>query len=743
MGTLALSSLVHSLPLLVALFVVAVTALLLRARRAAVPRRVVLPGPGDDAACRTLFRAEREDVFLTALAAHAPVSRTCSWGSLPATADPGVARALLLSREHSLGRSVVYRLIAWVMPSSDGILFSGGAAWRARHSLFTSLFAAPCVRGLTCAAFEGAVRTASAHAVVGAGVVPPLPAQPAHHYSDAQSLWASLAPAAEGDAAPGADTGTRADLLTLVRWGAMRTFFAWAAGADLDDARTGGSALLRRTARALDAYSRVCFEVLPVHERTGGWLGAARWLRDYTTLWRVAGVLHECLVGLAALHPPVEAAKGARGGGEGVAASGGGGVGGSGEASGGGSSAGAQPALSSSSSLQPLLFQDRSNATVRALAASAAPPVGPPRPLDTFLSRMLGAGWARGAVTSEVNHLHGAHKAVAFIATAALVELASAHPRVRAALRNELVAVCGEPPRGATPAELCAHARRVAGAGDVPPAPAATPWRLPCKGDLDAGALPLLACVWRETLRRHVVSMGVLRRLGADGEPLELPGEGRAQLLRGGDEVCVLLHALHHDSALWGPDAHSWEPARWDPSSDYWARRRAWEGAAGAGDAPEGPSGGSRYASHSGSGGGRFFVPATRGDAFTPFLDGMRRCAGSVLAELEFAVLLFAYCVPFTVDVALPTVPPAGAPAIAALTGVGGGVAVVPGAVCVARAGALAVIREPALPFSTPSRLDAAAAHPATTRLRIHLVKRADMFTTLDGDVPYVLTRAV
>lgn len=50
-----------------------------------------------------------------------------------ATCDPGLVRTLLMSRTHSLGRSWLYRLVANVMPYSDGILFMEGDDWRKRH----------------------------------------------------------------------------------------------------------------------------------------------------------------------------------------------------------------------------------------------------------------------------------------------------------------------------------------------------------------------------------------------------------------------------------------------------------------------------------------------------------------------------------------------------------------------------------------------------------------------------------
>jgi len=144
---------------------------------------------------RALFRRLREDAHLL-LAASADASlprgaalfspaaaaaRPCAAGpgaatlavdGLAATFDPRVARALLQPRAHSLGRSAVYRLVAWVMPLSDGMLFASGAAWRRRHSLLTPLFSSSHVARLAAEVFVAGVRAAEvACAAAGAGAV--------------------------------------------------------------------------------------------------------------------------------------------------------------------------------------------------------------------------------------------------------------------------------------------------------------------------------------------------------------------------------------------------------------------------------------------------------------------------------------------------------------------------------------------------------------------------------------------
>jgi len=625
------------------------------------------PGP-PNGAVRALFHAHREDAHLLLLRRFAP-ARTLCLDTVAATADPSLMSALLNSKAHSEGRSLLYRLIAWVMPLSDGMLFAAGAEWARRHRLFTPLFQPAAVRGFSTAAVAAAVRVGAAQAALARAPAAPAPAAPAPgHYASAAALLASLAPGAP-QGALGGDAATGEDLLTLVRWAAMRTLLAWAAGLDGDE-REGApaGALVRRTARALDAYARVCFEVMPsLERRIDGLRGAARWLRAYAQLRAVAGALQGC---------------------------------------------------------------------VASLLAAAAPPRAP---RDSHLARMVGEGWPLRAIASELNHLHGAHKAVAFVATAALAELWGAAPALRAALRAELATACGEPPAGWAGEELGA-----AGGG----------WRAPAPEDLEEGGpLPLLGSVWRETLRRHVVSMGTLRRLAGGGGGEAPPGG-----LPGGGDVLLLLHALHHDEALWGRDAHNWEPARWDARSPYWAARRAAEGVP-----PGGRAACESDAPRSGPGGA--FIPAAHRSAFLPFLEGSRRCAGMALARVQFAALLYALVVARPVELLPPAAPAevaaweeaggcggggAGAAGVA-----GGGLALVPGAVAVARRGAVALIREPAgrVPYASPTRFDEEVAHARRAaaaaagrppppdappfRYRIHLVKEPSMFSTWEGPVEF------
>lgn len=128
--------------------------------------------------------------------------------------------------------------------------------------------------------------------------------------------------------------------------------------------------------------------------------------------------------------------------------------------------------------------------------------------------------------------------------------------------------------------------------------------------------------------------------------------------LPAGTEVQMLLHALHTHPEHWGDDAAVWDPDRWLP------------------DAPNG---------------------RRRGDAvFFPFLDGVRRCAGMYLAEVEFAILLYTFVAIYGVSVDGPW---AGKP-------------------------------------SPSSAVVGATSGPAAaSRFKLRLA--ADMFTAIDGTLPY------
>jgi len=431
--------------------------------------------------------------------AHLHMSRTlggvktmCIDGVV-ATFDPALVHALLISREHSIGRSWLYRLVAWMMPCSDGIVFMADDDWRKRHAAFTPLFQPSQLRQYTglfaesalreAAAVTAAVSRAATATATGEGPAGGAPAWrgthllsepvrkscPCGHFDgmrsavwDAAPLSALLLPwnshAASRPTALVPIIRPADDLLTFIRGIAVRNLLGWGFGLQLEGGPPGHAAALAggctclpsELARVLDEYSRTAFDNMPRPHagRLTGWPHVAHWLRNYAHLHLLAGKIK----GLG------------------------------------------RYMLSSDTTVTTADYRN---------AGAPALPDGTP---TNFLRAMIDARFTAADICRDINHFHGAHKAIALVTTAALTELSiPTHARWREALVAELSAVCGLPAADAPLPDIAAavyHPDGGAGRG----------WRLPTKGDLDSGALPVLQRVWKETLRCHVVSLGVMRK---------------------------------------------------------------------------------------------------------------------------------------------------------------------------------------------------------------------------------------
>ena len=188
-----------------------------------------------------------------------------------------------------------------------------------------------------------------------------------------------------------------------------------------------------------------------------------------------------------------------------------------------------------------------------------------------FLSQMQASGFPLWETAREVNHIHGAHKAAAFAITCALHTL-TRNPEWIQKLRGEW--------------------RRVLGGGSAQPSKQRAP------RPEDAAQLPLTMCVIAECLRKHVVSLGVVRQTG---KPMEVCGK----VMPAGTEVVVLLHALHHHPAIW-EQPQAFKPERFMANGQCDT------------------------------------APFERQHKYIPFLRGSRMCAGHKLAEMEILVVLHA-----------------------------------------------------------------------------------------------------
>jgi hypothetical protein len=663
---------------------------------------------------KDLFRRIREDAFLIHLRLLFP-NKTFKLDGAIATADPKLFRKVLLSRAHSIGRSIVYRLIANIMPFSDGILFSANEAWKKRHSLLTQLFSSSHVSKFAVDVFSSSVTTAE---LVLAFINSQnsqnrleqeqnliknnnrtTPSTTSLILSDTELLGSSLLNDSYSLSPLGLGTGitneaerTMNDLLTFIRWISMKTLFAWGFGNRNIDNDGGSSALY--IARLFDAYSRTCFEIMPQKERlTFPYFFS--WIREYISLRSIAYKLKEAIKFQISFLDSIH---------------------------------------TSSTSL---------NSSVSSLIP------------ESVLHRLVTSkSFSEQEIVSEMNHIHGAHKAVAFLTTCALVEL-TVNEEARKECITELESICGRPSNLLSAKELIELASSSSSLSS-----SSQFLRPITRTDIETGRLPKTMNIMKETLRKHVVSMGVMRKLGKDEDALIYIPDSNVSLhhnndtendsskaMSAGDEILLLLHALHHDEKLWGEDAHVWEPDRWNSQSDYWKRRKGKKELTTINNKGENNNNNNNNNNNSVSDSDSFIendgFPASSPDAYFPFLDGSRRCAGMLLAQLEFVGMLYALLVVFDVRAKLPldlisanvrakellSEKPSQQELLNESVGIGGGVSIGKGRVLERpkKGSCIALIADQ---FAIKTR-----------NVRIHLVKRPDYFTALDGNVEFEIGR--
>ena len=199
----------------------------------------------------------------------------------------------------------------------------------------------------------------------------------------------------------------------------------------------------------------------------------------------------------------------------------------------------------------------------------------PPPPPLSWIRQMVNANFSIHELANEVGHLHHAHKAIAYMTSFALYEIGK-NPMWQDKIRDEF-------------SKVLKH--------NCPPE----------KSDLSA--LKMCTSVWKETLRMHPISLGVIREVGEDLETTVGKGEQlETVVLPRGTMVSILLYALHMDPDQWNaPEVFN--PNRWIDSDNTSAQSTMSD-------------------------------KGTR-ESFVPFLDGKRQCEGRFLAELEFVVFLW------------------------------------------------------------------------------------------------------
>jgi hypothetical protein len=556
-------------------------------------------------------------------------------------------------------------------------------------------------------------------------------------------------------------------LLDAVRWAAVRFMLQWGMGLHPD------TALARRIGYALDDYTRTCLEVMP-YRSSPPIIGH---IIEYFRLYSIARTLKRLTATAVALSTAYATPGGAFSPAplrltnqDRIAA----------QSSSAAKSAGACPFSSfpAGTAFTPEQIKvlhggaAPSHGTASATASKPASDGSSSNAVSNLnpLSAMVKAGFSLDEITADVNHTHGAHKAIALVTTCALAELSMpAHAHWREAMVSELVAVFGRPPatafegaaaeikksgrlKGAQMEAAFLHSLQEAlvSSGYIPerdvksvlqaimqqavdaqkvveekypsassgssaattvwPPPLASlpkGWRAPDRRDAEKmiDILPVTYRVWRETLRRHVVSMGAMRKLGEDMEIVVTPTpawtesatKGDAPVparmsdsitlcLKKGQEVNIMLHTIHNLPAFWGPRAEEWNPDRWLPDASEDLKPRAT-------------------------------------NTFIPFLDGVRRCAGMYIAEMQFICMIYAFLVPYQVRVAIPPSrtdqSPTHAPEYDSHTGL------VDYGIC-----SLETHEESALVPLNPQR-------PHSGHLKLRM--RPEMFSAIDGQLPFMV----
>ena len=210
-----------------------------------------------------------------------------------------------------------------------------------------------------------------------------------------------------------------------------------------------------------------------------------------------------------------------------------------------------------------------------------------------WIDRMIEFKFSIKDIFNEVNHLHAAHKAIAIIITFALYELGlTKNKKWQDKLRNELKSKFGT-----------------------------TKGTFPNKESIKN--LPITMAIWKETLRMHPISLGVLRETGKDIETTVFvdnnkEDKGKIIILPKGTPIQILLQALHFHPKYW-KKPEEFNPNRWIDADDTSQRSTASD--------------------------------LKFKNVFVPFLDGQRQCQGRFLAELEFIIVLNSIILNYEIEV--------------------------------------------------------------------------------------------
>eukprot|EP01138_Halocafeteria_seosinensis_P012718 gb/GECG01012994.1/.p1 GENE.gb/GECG01012994.1/~~gb/GECG01012994.1/.p1 ORF type:complete len:533 (+),score=58.53 gb/GECG01012994.1/:1-1599(+) len=384
--------------------------------------------------------------------------KTINFEGIMATCDPELVKEIIPKPVHSKPRSILYRILANVLPYSDGLLFSANENWEKQHRMLTPIFQSGNFERLSKVSMDQAEAVCNLMAPNS-----PYAESVERHRQRMRNIEDSngprVAPYApeEWKHEPVGVDGAY-DLWTTLRYCAVRFVAYWGYGLDPE------SKLGRLLARQTDWYSRVSIDILMTLQSILDVCLFAEKLKYYLKLRAVGKDIRDSVATLCE---------------------------------------------------QQLYLEDPHNPG-RSRGGGAYP---------NFVSTMVEQGQSVEEIASQINHIQGAHKAIALATALTLFELEKT-PTYKAAVKNEL--------------------GRKFNDND----------RLPSSKNMNSDDLPVTHNVFREAVRLHPVTMAVTRKTG---EPIAYQGK----TIPKDTEIAVWIQALHQHRDFWN-EPQTFDPSRWE-----------------------------------------------------------------------------------------------------------------------------------------------------------------------------------
>jgi len=417
-----------------------------------------------------------------------------------ATADPAIVRKVLMDRVHSVVRPPRYALARWI-PYMDGVLFMDGPVWKAHTAALL-----PVLAPSNFEKFAKAMHLSTERRM----------AMVEESVRAANAAKGSAQPFFEVDMLPLAKVGWFCMacapqcsflLLSALCFCAHRFFFIVCQAIALDNLLTAGfgvdlkSPLVNELRSSMRDYVDVDNMREDAHPLVTVFKTIVNW-------FRIGARVKRNIRTLLAAGPETRISLGADG-----------------ELF--------KPTADQLRRWQAPTAKTTGNEAMTAADLQSSDSAQPAKQTDghvTFLDRMVAAGMSLDEITSETNHLNGAHKAFGVELTFSLFELARS-PDIRNRLMSELDQV------------LSRNNRTV-----------------PTRADL--AALPYCQAVFKEVLRRHCISMGIVRVIAEPLQVADVKGSKGPVTVPANTPVLLLMHAVHHLPEFWD-DPETFNPDRW------------------------------------------------------------------------------------------------------------------------------------------------------------------------------------